>query len=101
MDLFFSGGKCCLELNNLIFRGRHYGIELIAVTQRPYGIGRGLTSQTKEFYIFRSNEPCDVKYFRERCGVDVAEKIQTLDRFYYVYYQDYGQRICEIRKDTI
>jgi hypothetical protein len=101
MDLFFSGGKCCRELNNLIFRGRHYGIELIAVTQRPYGIGRGFTSQTNEFYIFRSDEPCDLKYFRERCGEQVAGEIQKLDRYYYVECKDYGERTCTIKKDTL
>jgi hypothetical protein len=100
-DLFFKSGTCCRELRKLIFQGRHYGVNLYAVTQRPFGIGRGLTSQTKEFYIFRSNEPVDIKYFKYRCGQEVAEKIKTLGQYEYIEFLDYGNNEWSIKKDTL
>ena len=101
-DLYFNGGTCCREFKRIIFQGRHYGINLYAVTQRPYGIGRGLTSQTKAFYIFRTNEPNDLKYFRDRCGSKVEADIQKLEQYQYVeYFDDGNNKSPEIKKDTI
>lgn len=100
-DLYFNGGSCCRELNDIIFRGRHYGINLIAVTQRPFGIGRGLTSQTKAFYIFRSNEPVDIKYFRDRCGSEIANQITKLGQYEYIEFFDYGESDWTIKKDQL
>jgi hypothetical protein len=102
LDLFFSGGRCCDEFTHLIFRGRHYGVELVGVTQRPRGFGRGLTAMAKEFFIFSTREPDDVKYFRDRLGDEVAEKIQQLDQFNYVEYLDYGGTQClSVKKDDL
>ena len=102
LDLFFLGGRCCQELNDLTFRGRHYDVELVGITQRPKGFGRGLTSQAKEFYVFSTHEPDDVKYFKDRLGGEVAEQIQKLEQFQYVQYLDHGtENKIEIKKDSM
>ncbi|HLD34400.1 MAG TPA: hypothetical protein VJB62_00905, partial [Patescibacteria group bacterium] len=103
LDLFFSGGKPCPEFNNLIFRGRHWNIELIGVTQRPRGFGRGITAMAKEFYVFSTREPDDVKYFTDRLGVGVGEEIQKLEQYHYLEYLDYGNsdQKFTIKKDEL
>ena len=103
LDLFFSGGKPCSEFNDLIFRGRHYGVELIGVTQRPRGFGRGITAMAKEFFIFSTREPDDLKYFSDRLGSEVVESIQTLPQYHYLEYLDYGnaEGKFEVKKDEL
>lgn len=103
LNAFFNGGKSCLELKELIYRGRAKGIDCIGISQRPYEIGRGFTSQTKEFYIFHSNEPVDVKYFKDILGQEIADLIPTLEQYQYIFYRNYGgdQTDYEIKKDTL
>jgi hypothetical protein len=75
----------------IIQRGRHRDIELIGVTQRPYGIHRLLTSQAKEIYIFNTNEPRDREYLRNLLGGDIEAKLDQLKQFEYVKWTDGSQ----------
>jgi len=88
-DLYFKQGDACPEFKMLIQRGRHAGVDMICVTQRPKGFGRLLTSQTDDFHLFATREPDDLAYFRARCGDAVAERLPNLGLYESYYYNDY------------
>ena len=81
----------------ILQRGRHRNIELIGVTQRPFGIHRLLTSQAKEVYVFNTNEPRDRQYLRDLLGFEVGAKLDILKQFEYVKWED-GSDKLEIGK---
>lgn len=112
-NLVFCLGDCCFLVEEIdcyctayqisdnfaaiIQRGRHKNITLIGITQRPYGIHRLLTSQAKEIYIFNTNEPRDREYLRTLLGKEIEPKLDALNQFEYVHWQD-GKEGLEIGK---
>ena len=78
IDLVCSAGYTPKHLSNMIRRGRHYKIDLIACTRRPSEISRLLSSQAGVIYAFKVSEPRDLEYFTKMCGQDRANKIQHL-----------------------
>lgn len=88
VDCFCSAYSISNSLAQIIQRGRHKEIELIGVTQRPFGIHRLLTSQAKEICVFNSNEPRDREYFKALLGVDIESKLDTLKQYEYVKWTD-------------
>jgi len=77
----------------IIQRGRHKNIELIGVTQRPFGINRLLTSQAKEIYVFNTNEPRDREYLRTLLGEGIDAKLDALKQYEYVKWTDGGELV--------
>jgi hypothetical protein len=102
LNIIFDEQRPPTEFNRMIFSGREPGIELIGVAQRPFGFGRKLTSQAKEFYVFYNREPDDVKFFRQYLGSDAAEAIRGLERYHYLkwIYAD-GVQNWKIHKDEM
>ncbi|OHB67774.1 MAG: hypothetical protein A2V70_19155 [Planctomycetes bacterium RBG_13_63_9] len=87
-DLFFTGAKCDPAFTDVIVRGRHEQIELLAVTQCPTGFGPLLRSQAHEWFVFRTREPQHVDYLKKRCaGVD-PQHIIGLAQYEYIHYVD-------------
>ncbi len=86
------------EFRKVIFRGRSNDIRFIGLMQRPVGIHRDITSQANEIFIFNIDEPGDVKYFRNRIGTDIEDKIRQLDPYQYLRWQD-GVKELEVNKD--
>lgn len=80
---------------HIIQRGRHKNITLIAITQRPYGIHRLLTSQAKELYIFSTSEPRDREYLKSLLGQEIEAKLDALQPYQYVKWTDGGQLTIE------
>jgi len=81
------------QLRKLIFRGRMNDIHFIGLMQRPIGIHRDITSQASEIYIFNIDEPGDVKYFRDRIGQDIEERIRRLEPYQYLRWIDGAEQI--------
>jgi DNA helicase HerA-like ATPase len=65
--------------NDLVKRGRHAGISLLAITQRPHLIDITLRAMKTEAITFRMDEPRDVSYL-EDWGFK-ADEITTLPHF--------------------
>lgn len=95
IDCYVSTFKIQPAFANIIQRGRHKNISLIGITQRPYGIHRLLTSQAKEIYIFKTNEPRDREYLKQLLGQDIEPKLDQLKQWQYVKWTD-GQDELEI-----
>ena len=81
--------------SRIIARGRHKNITLIGVTPAPFGIHRNLTRQAKEIYIFDTNEPRDRTYLRNLLGQEIEPRLDALQQYEYVYWQD-GKDALEI-----
>lgn len=68
---------------NIVQRGRHAGIELIGVTQRPYAIPPILRSQCKELYTFKQFEDRDINWLKGIIG-EIAEQVRKLNQFEFI-----------------
>lgn len=86
------------ELRKLIFRGRMHDIRFIGLMTRPIGIHRDITSQASEIYIFNIDEPGDVKYFTNRIGSNIEDRIRQLEEYQYLHWIDGAEEI-EVGKD--
>ncbi len=88
IDIFCSPYRIGPAFQNVIQRGRHKNISLIGISQRPFGIHRLLTSQAKEIYIFRTNEPRDREYLRNLLGTEIEATLDGLDKYQYAKWMD-------------
>lgn len=64
----------------LIRMGRHYGINIVWISQRFATVSRELTANTDELILFRLREPLDIQAVRQRCGDEVAKRVESLRR---------------------
>lgn len=58
--------------------GRHYGIGVIGVSQRPAQVGTNFRGNVSETYGFRLAENTDIQYFRQKFGSAVAASMPDL-----------------------
>jgi hypothetical protein len=75
-----------IEFLSLIKRGRHRNVDIIGISQRPFGINRNITSQAKEIYSFCQKEPRDIDYLRYYLG-ESAELIRHLKNYHFYYWE--------------
>jgi len=67
-------------------------------TRRPHAVSRSLTAEVAEFRIFKTNEPLDLKYFRDYIGSAVNE-LPKLQKYEYLWWIDTGE--SEVRGGKI
>lgn len=53
----------------LIERGRHYDVDLILATRRPYSLWRNATANASSIVVFRTTEPRDVRYIEDYVSI--------------------------------
>ena len=71
-------GSCCILIeeidlfdqedeafSDLVFRGRHSGVSMLVVTQRPYRCSIHFRSQMSELISFQQTEPRDIKWLKD------------------------------------
>ena len=68
---------------NIVQRGRHRGIELIGITQRPFAVPPILRSQCKRLITFRQFEDRDITWLSGILG-DRALEVPDLKQFEYL-----------------
>ncbi len=85
---FCNPQSICYDFKAIVAKGRHRDIELIGVTQRPAEISKLLTSQAKQMMIFRVTDPNDTKYFTATFGPEFTEKLEQLQQYEFVKWQD-------------
>lgn len=84
-DLYGMGELCS--------RGRHYGIEVIGVTQRLAEVSTRFRGNTSEAYFFRQSDHVDVMAVGKMLGPAWAKKVQDLQDHHYLRRQ--GGQITE------
>lgn len=87
IDIYTSAFKCPAIFKNLILRGRHKGISIIATTRRHTETSRHLTAQADIIISFRQQEPNDIRYLSQFFG-DKADALPFLKPYHYIKYEN-------------
>lgn len=74
------------SFSNMIQRGRHDRISLIATTIRYTDVQRNLTAQADVIICFHTHEPSDVQYFKAYFGA-MARELPALPPFHFLKYE--------------
>lgn len=76
--LLCNSHNCPKELMIANLLGRHRRMSLVLVAQSFTGIHPAIRKNADEFMFWRIIEPSDVEGIKQRCGAEVAEKVQNL-----------------------
>jgi hypothetical protein len=76
----------CAGLADLVRYGRHGAVDLLGLTRRAAEIARDFTANAQRFWIFRTHEPNDIRYWSSVLPTAAVQRIQTLNRFEFVRY---------------
>ncbi len=71
------------EYDEIISRGRHYGVSILAVSLYPFKLPADLRRQATRIICYRMHEPRDLDYLDDIIGEDVA-KLPDLQPFHYL-----------------
>jgi hypothetical protein len=74
------------EYNEAISRGRHYGMNIYAVSLYPYKLPPMLRRQATNISAFSTHEPNDVKWYREVFG-DRGDEVTELQPHYFLEWE--------------
>jgi hypothetical protein len=78
-------------IKNLLTAGRTRGVTCYWLTQRCFGIPREVTSEARDAYLFRMQEPADLDYIQERFGLEARLKVTTLQEYEHVHWINTGK----------
>jgi hypothetical protein len=88
--IFQSVGKY-QGIKNLLTAGRTRGVTCWWITQRCFGIPREVTSEARDAYVFKLQEPADLDYVQERFGLECRLKLDQLQQYQYVHWINTGK----------
>ena len=72
---------------DLIDRGRHYHLGLIAVSRRSKGVNPIVQSNADHIIAFRQHRPEDVEYLAQFMGPEVFQ-LPSLPQYWFVHYDN-------------
>jgi hypothetical protein len=78
-------------VKNLLTAGRTRGVTCYWVTQRCFGIPREVTSESRDAYLFRLQEPADLDYVQDRFGIEARLMMDTLEQYQHVHWINTGK----------
>lgn len=78
-------------IKNLLTAGRTRGVTCYWLTQRPFGIPREVTSEARDAYVFRLQEPADLDYVQERFGLEARLKVEGLQLYEHLHWVNTGR----------
>ena len=89
LDIAFPSGITQKDAQNgfayLCRRGRHYGINLIGISQRAHQVDICFRGNCSGVYWFRHAEPSDIDVAIKSLGKQYKETLQNLSNFQYIY----------------
>ena len=85
----FEDPRTLQEYDEVISRGRHHGVSIVAVTPHPYGLPKDLRRQATRIIAFNQDEPGDLDYLAARMG-DAAYTLPSLPRFTYLDWSPFA-----------
>lgn len=94
-DGFNDSNAPCFD--NLIRYGRNHNVDVITGCRRPYEISRNITAGANKIYIFRTNEPRDIDYFKSTVLGEKALELRKLPKYHGIYV-DYDTETMGIFK---
>ncbi len=91
MNLSYPVEKLSKGLNgfsNICSRGRHFGINVMGISQRPAEINTRFRGNCNGFYVFRMAEHNDLTALAKVMGPEVKETIRNLKTHEYIYWEN-------------
>ncbi len=73
-----------------VMTGRHSNMAIIASSQRPASVHKGLVSQANHVFVGQLFEKRDIEYLYQTIGEDAAEAVSKLKPYEFVHYQGQG-----------
>lgn len=70
--------------DEIVQRGRHYGVNLLALTTFPYAVNIDLRRQATEIFTFRQHEPADIKWLSAVMPGEAISQVQQLGDYEYL-----------------
>ncbi len=99
LDIAFPSGITQRDTQNgfayLCRRGRHYGINLIGISQRPHQVDICFRGNCSGVYWFRHAEPSDIDVAARALGKEYRETLRNLGNYQYIYKSG-GQVITKL-----
>jgi len=78
-------------IKNLLTAGRTRGVTCYWLTQRCFGIPREVTSEARDAYLFRMQEPADLDYIQDRFGLEARLKVEQLGQYEHCHWITTGK----------
>jgi len=78
-------------IKNLLTAGRTRGVTCWWVTQRCFGIPREVTSEARDAYLFRLQEPADLDYVQDRFGLAARLEVEKIGQYEHVHWINTGK----------
>lgn len=75
-------------MDTAVNQGRHVGLELVGVTQRPALVSMNFRSQVSSTYLFALEEEQDVKLMARKFGRGLEDKIRNLPKYHCLMRHD-------------
>lgn len=79
----FPDPKWCQEYEEIIARGRHWGVSITALSRHPFAIPVSLRREANRIIAFRHHEPRDIDWLVDVMG-EAAHKIPELAPHHYI-----------------
>lgn len=80
----FPTPESAAGFEELVQRGRHYGVHLLGLTTHPYAVNIDLRRQATEIYTFRQHEPNDLRWLAAVMTPDALAEVQRLADYEYI-----------------
>ncbi len=78
VPMLSTAGFMPKKFNKIVRLGRHRNLSILYTAQRLSECPRALTSATDIFVLFCHSEPRDLDAIADRCGSEIAQKVQGL-----------------------
>ncbi len=78
IPMLSTAGYVPKKFNKIVRLGRHRNLSILYTAQRLSECPRALTSATDVFVLFCHSEPRDLEAISDRCGGEIARKVQDL-----------------------
>jgi len=80
----FPTAESKAHFEELVQRGRHYGVHILGLTTHPYAVDIDLRRQATEIISFRQHEPNDLKWLSAVMTPQALEQIAQLGDYEYI-----------------
>lgn len=85
-------------LKNLLFIGRHKGVSVMAITQRPAQLNKSILSQSSHVYVGQLHEKNDLRSVADFLNEDTDKLIQLPKRHFLYFSPENGKKVITTDK---
>ncbi len=98
VQLFTSPHSLPSYLENCLFVGRHNGLSVMCITQRPARLNKSILSQSAHVYVGQLHERNDLRAVGDFLNEDLARLISLPKRQFIYFSPEFGKKIISTEK---